>query len=160
MWDPTDDPETTVLGLAQGKAWAVAIGREDEYVLGCDSLLVFDGTLYGKPGSREDARRRWHAMAGRSGTLVTGHALVHQGRTVGEAVATTVTFLTPTDAELEAYLDSGEPLNVAGGFTLEGRSSPFIGRIEGDASNVTGLSMAALRRLFGEFGVSISTVWR
>jgi septum formation protein len=98
-------------------------------------------------------------MAGKSGVLHTGHALVHRGVVAEEVVSTTVTFSTLDPTEIVAYVATDEPIAVAGAFTLEGRSSAFIDRIDGDPGNVRGLSTAALRRLFASFGVPISALW-
>jgi septum formation protein len=159
-WDPADDPAWTVLSLARGKGLAVLPGREDAYVLGCDSLFVFEGQLLGKPRTEEEVERRWRLISGRSGVLYTGHALAHEEYVLEEVVATTVHFGHPTDSELAAYVASRESIGVAGAFTLEGRSAGFIDRIDGDPANVLGLSVAALRRLLAAYGVEISEVWR
>jgi septum formation protein len=158
-WSPGDDPTSTVLSLARGKATTVAAGRESAYVLGCDSLFSFGGRLLGKPADNVEATVRWEEMRGHSGVLHTGHVLVHDEYVFEEAVATTVTFATPTTEELAAYVASHEPIGVAGAFTMEGRSAAFIERIEGDPSNVLGLSVAALRRLLANAGVPISALW-
>jgi len=154
------DTAALVLELAERKALAVAEGRE-EIVLGCDSLLELDGAALGKPGTATEAERRWRAMRGREGTLRTGHVLV-DGRTgamASEVVATAVRFGSPSDAELVAYVATGEPLEVAGAFTLEGRSAPFIDGVLGDPSNVMGLSLPALRRLLARLGLEITDFW-
>jgi septum formation protein len=158
-WTARDDPAPTVAALARRKAQAVAPGRERDFVLGCDSLFVIDGRLLGKPGSVEEVVRRWGVMAGRSGALFTGHALLHDGAVAEEVVSTEVAFSSLDAIEIAAYAQSEEAVDVAGGFTLEGRSSAFIDRIDGDASNVLGLSVGALRRLMRTFGVSISELW-
>lgn len=158
-WTVRDDPLSTVAALARNKAAAVAVGREERYVLGCDSLFVVDGELLGKPGSTSEVARRWAVMGGRSGMLFTGHVLIHGGVVAEEVVSTTVTFDSLDQLEINAYANSAEAVDVAGGFTLEGRSSAFIDRIDGDPSNVLGLSVAALRRLMGQFGVSIPDLW-
>ena len=154
------DPEELVLELAEKKALAVAAGR-GELVLGCDSLLDLDGLGLGKPVTADEARRRWRAMRGRDGTLRTGHVLVDatSGAIASEVVSTTVRFGSPSDAEIDAYVATGEPLEVAGAFTLEGRSAPFIDGVVGDPSNVMGLSLPALRRLLRTFGVEITDLW-
>jgi septum formation protein len=159
-WGANDDPAASVAVLARRKASAVAQRRPDRFVLGCDSLFAFGGRTLGKPGTEEEAAARWRAMGGSSGVLYTGHALVYRGEVAEEVVATAVHFSRPTEGELTAYVASGEPIAVAGGFTLEGRSAAFIDRVEGDPSNVVGLSVAALRRLLGTFGVSIAELWR
>jgi septum formation protein len=158
-WMPQDDPAQTVASLALGKTLSVARGRHDAFVLGCDSLFFCDGLLLGKPGSDDEVERRWRTMSGRSGILYTGHALAYRDQVSEEVVATTVTFAAIEEAELAAYVASGESVGVAGGFTLEGRSAAFIERIDGDPSNVLGLSVAALRRLLRTYGVAISELW-
>ena len=120
-------------------------------VVGCDSMLEFDGRPHGKPASVEEAREWLRAMRGRSGTLYTGHCVIDEAGTAGPpAVAgTTVRFGVTTDAELEAYLATGEAMAVAGAFTLDGRSAPFIDGVDGDPGNVIGLSLPLLRSLLG-----------
>jgi septum formation protein len=159
LWTADDDPGPTVAALARRKAEAVAPGRERDYVLGCDSLFVVGGRLLGKPGTVAEVADRWRVMTGSSGVLFTGHALLHGGKVAQEVVSTTVTFSSLDLTEIDAYAESRESVDVAGGFTLEGRSSAFIDRIDGDASNVLGLSVAALRRLLATFGVSITDLW-
>ena len=153
-------PGELVLELAERKALAVANGRDD-LVLGCDSLLDLDGVALGKPETSEEALRRWRAMRGRAGELRTGHVLVdgQTGSIVREVVSTTVHFGSPSDEELDAYIATGEPLGVAGAFTLEGRSAPFIDGVVGDAGNVLGLSLPALRRLLGRLGLAVTELW-
>ena len=154
-------PDEVARELAVAKALAVAERVPDALVLGCDSVLELDGVAYGKPVDAADAVARWHAMRGRSGTLFTGHCLV-DSRTgvVAESVAATlVWFGRPTDAEIEAYVASGEPLGVAGAFTLDGRSAPFIEGVDGDPGNVIGVSLPLLRDLLAEFDVRITDLW-
>lgn len=147
--------------LAARKARAVVQSYADALVLGCDSLLEVDGVAYGKPSSPADAAQRWLRLRGHSGALFTGHLLIDaaSGKEASEVVATTVHFGVPSDAEIDAYVRSGEPLDKAGAFTLEGRSSAFIRGIEGDSGNVRGLSLPALSRLLGYFGSSITDFW-
>ena len=130
-------------------------------VLGCDSVLDFDGCLLGKPADAADARERWRAMRGRTGTLVTGHALIDavDGSARVASAKTVVRFGTPDDAEIDAYIASGEPLAVAGAFTLDGMSAPFIDGIDGDPSNVIGLSLPLLRELVRALGHSWTDLW-
>jgi septum formation protein len=150
-----------VAQFAREKAVAVAPRHITAFVLGCDSLLDIDGQAYGKPGSPLEAERRWQAQRGRSGVLYTGHVLVSTatGEQHAEVVATAVHFGHPTDLEISAYVQSGEPLDKAGALTLEGRSAAFIDSIEGDAGNVRGLSLPALARLLGHHGWSITDFW-
>jgi len=166
---PDTAPEVVVTELARAKAADVVPrlsddGVDDAVVVGCDSMLHIDGRLQGKPGTAEVARDRWRSMAGRSADLLTGHSLlrVRDGEVVAEASAhsgTTVYFGTPTDDELEAYLASGEPLQVAGAFTLDSLGGWFIERLEGDPSSVIGIGLPLVRRLLGEVGVSVADLW-
>ena len=156
------DPTVLVRVLAEHKALAVAAGLHgDELVVGCDSMLVLDGEVLGKPSSSADAVARWHRMRGRSGELLTGHCVVDvaSGRCESETASTVVRFGSPTDAEIEAYVASGEPLHVAGAFTLDGRSAPFLDGIDGDAGNVIGLSLPLLRALLTKHGVEVTDLW-
>jgi len=152
------------LELARCKAQAVGgsiAAGERALVIGCDSILEFDGEAFGKPTDEADAAARWARMAGHSGVLHTGHCVIDvaTGKEVAAVASTTVRFGTPEPAELAAYLASGEPLHVAGAFTLDGLSSPFIDGIDGDPSNVIGLSLPLLRRLLAELGVRITDLW-
>jgi septum formation protein len=157
-----DDPSSLVRVLAEQKALRVAADlRDDELVVGCDSMLVLGGEVLGKPTSPSDAVQRWHRMRGRSGELMTGHCVVDvaTGRCESATASTVVRFGTPSDAEIEAYVATGEPLHVAGAFTLDGRSAPFLDGIEGDAGNVIGLSLPLLRTLLGRHGVEVTELW-
>ena len=148
--------------LAEAKAAAVADGLTGgELVIGCDSVLDLDGRPLGKPLDAADATARWKAMRGRAGVLRTGHCVIDtaSGRQVSETAATTVRFGSPDDAEIAAYVASGEPLHVAGAFTLDGRSAPFLDGIDGDPGNVIGLSLPLLRRLLAQLGVRITDLW-
>ncbi len=131
-------------------------------VLGCDSMLCFDGTNHGKPRTAQVATAAWRARRGRAGVLWTGHVLIDttDGRRVEAACATTVRFAEVTDDEIAAYVATGEPLGVAGAFTLDGRGAAFIDGIDGDHSNVVGLSLPTLRTLLGRLGLSIMDLWR
>lgn len=157
------DPGELVRVLAERKAAAVAEGLSaDELVIGCDSLLVLDGEVLGKPSSASDAVQRWFQMRGRDGVLVTGHCVVDVagGRRESAVASTVVRFGMPSDAEVEAYVATGEPLAVAGAFTLDGRSAPFLDGIDGDPGNVIGLSLPLLRDLLGRLGVEVTELWR
>ncbi|MEH6378264.1 nucleoside triphosphate pyrophosphatase [Streptomyces sp. KLMMK] len=149
--------------LAEAKADAVAARPEaaGALVIGCDSVLELDGQALGKPDDAEDATSRWKAMRGRSGILRTGHCIVDTatGRRVSATASTTVRFGEPSDAEIAAYVATREPLYVAGAFTLDGRSAPFIEGIDGDHGNVIGLSLPLLRKLLAELGMSITELW-
>jgi septum formation protein len=152
-------PQELVRELARQKAAAVAGQRPDAVVVGCDSMLVLDGEVLGKPRDADDAVARWHRMRGRSGVLATGHCVVAGGREAHGVAETTVAFGSPTDAEVEAYVASGEPLHVAGAFTLDGRSAPFVDGIVGDHGNVIGLSLPLLRGLLAELGIGVTELW-
>jgi septum formation protein len=130
-------------------------------VLGCDSVLAFGGEVRGKPRSAEEAAAWWRGYRGRTGTLVTGHALVDlaSGRRAAAPAETEVRFGRPSDAEIDAYVGTGEPVAVAGGFTLDGYCAPFVDGIDGDHGTVLGLSVPLLRRLLAELEVDITTLW-
>lgn len=136
-------------------------GDRSKIVLGCDSVLEFDGEIMGKPVDRADASARWHRMRGRSGVLHTGHCLVdvETGRMAEAVTSTTVHFSDVTDEEVAAYVATGEPLHVAGAFTIDGLGGWFVERIEGDHGTVIGVSLPALRRLLGELGTSVAAAW-
>lgn len=158
-------PETTVAALAEAKARAVAAGRDDAVVVGCDSMLHRDGRLTGKPGTVERARERWLEMAGGTGELLTGHAVlrVRDGAVTAVAtgtVSTTIRFGKPSPAEIDAYVATGEPLSVAGGFTLDGYGGWFVDGVDGDPSSVIGISLPLTRRLLDEVGVAVTDLWR
>ncbi|MEV0928685.1 nucleoside triphosphate pyrophosphatase [Streptomyces spongiicola] len=157
------DPGTLALVLAEAKADAVAARPEaaGALVIGCDSVLELDGEALGKPADEEEATARWKSMRGRAGVLLTGHCVVDTatGRRASATESTTVRFGDPTDAEIAAYVASGEPLHVAGAFTLDGRSAPFVDSIEGSHGNVIGLSLPLLRRLLADLGIGITDLW-
>ena len=158
-------PSGLVQALAEAKAAAaVRPGDDDLLVLGCDSMLDLDGTAYGKPGTAAEATKRWELMAGRSGVLRTGHALlsVRGGSVVARAVdvaATVVRFGTPNPDELAAYVATGEPLQVAGAFTIDGRGGWFVGGVDGDPGTVICLSLPLLRELLRQVGVGVTDLW-
>ncbi|MFH5229422.1 Maf family protein [Antrihabitans spumae] len=172
-------PDGVVVALAQAKArtvagelsagldgvcWLDGADAFDSVVVGCDSMLHIAGELQGKPLSVEVARQRWATMAGRSGDLLTGHSVLRlrDGKVVAAAsgcTTTTVHFASPSDTDLDAYLASGEPLQVAGAFTLDGLGGWFVEKIDGDPSSVIGIGLPLLRRLLSEVGVSISDLW-
>ena len=133
--------------------------------LGRDSMLYRDGELCGKPGTAEAAHRQWQSMSGSVGHLFTGHAVLRISagvivNTDSETGSTTVHFGTPTEHELAAYVESGEPITVAGAFTLDGLGGWFIERIEGDPSNVIGLSLPLVHRMLRSAGLSIPDLWQ
>jgi len=160
-----DDAYTLSLALARMKARTVAARMQAQpgvLILGCDSVLAFDGEILGKPVDTDDAIKRWQRMRGHSGVLHTGHHLTdlvggHQAEEVGTTV---VHFADLSDTEIERYVATGEPLSVAGAFTIDGRGGAFVERIEGDAGNVVGVSLPLLRQLLGELGISITDLWR
>jgi septum formation protein len=156
---PTTGELTQV--LASAKASAVASALDDGLVIGCDSMLDLAGRAYGKPESPEEAVARWHEMSGKSGTLFTGHCVIDvaSGKCEAAVAATVVRFGAPTDAEISAYVGTGEPLNMAGAFTIEGLGGWFVDSIEGDHNNVIGISVPLLRRLFLDLGVTIPQLW-
>jgi septum formation protein len=151
--------------LAAAKGLAVAKRQTDALVIGADSLLEFRGRAMGKPADVHEARDRWQHMGGHSGVLHTGQALldVQDGEVVSRDVAvvsTVVHFARIAPAELEAYLATGEPLAVAGAFTLDGLGAPFVRRVEGDPAAVVGLSLATLRTQLAARGVALTDLWR
>ncbi len=154
-------PAELVAVLAQAKASAVAARVGRGLVIGCDSMLDLDGRARGKPKSAADAAALWREMSGRTGTLVTGHCVIDAGtgRQAAAVAATEVRFGTPSDGEIAAYVDSGEPLTVAGAFTLGGRGGWFVDGIDGDHGNVIGISLPLLRRLLAELGVTVTALW-
>ncbi|WP_419997401.1 Maf family protein [Streptomyces boninensis] len=149
--------------LAEAKASVVARkgSAEGALVIGCDSVLELDGEALGKPADAAEATARWKAMRGREGVLQTGHCVIDtvSGRDTSATASTTVRFGEPTDDEIAAYVATGEPLHVAGAFTLDGRAAPFIDGIDGDHGNVIGLSLPMLRRLLRELDVEITKLW-
>lgn len=155
-------PAALSLVLAKAKAEAVASGLEEGLVIGCDSILELDGRPYGKPGTSEEAVERWRIMRGRTGRLVTGHCVIDvpAGRQAAQVATTVVRFGQPSEEEIAAYVATGEPLALAGGFSIEGRGGWFVEGIEGDHGNVLGLSLPLLRELFDELGYAVTSFWR
>ena len=131
------------------------------FVVGCDSMLEIDGRIVGKPGDPETAVERWRSMRGATGTLHTGHTLVRlpDGATAEGVSSTVVHFARPSDAEIEAYVATGEPLWCAGAFTIDGLGGAFVEGVEGDPHGVVGLSLPLLRRLVIELGGSWTDLW-
>lgn len=155
-----EPPATAVTTLARAKAEAVATEYPDDVVIGCDSMLLLDGELMGKPHTAEETIRRWKAQRGNQARLITGHAVAYQGQWVTDAVETTIRFGNVTDADIEAYAASGQPLECAGAFTLEALGSWFIDSIDGDPTSVIGLSMPFLREALYSFGLNASDFWQ
>lgn len=161
----TGHPVMLAATLAERKAQAVSqrlAGHEPVLVIGCDSVLEFERQPFGKPASAEEAISRWQAMRGRTGMLHTGHHVILRSRGVhqlGATASTLVRFANLTDDEIQAYVATGEPLSVAGGFTLDGLGGPFISGIEGDPHNVIGLSLPLLRDLLTELGIAWPQLW-
>jgi septum formation protein len=163
-------PGDVANALAAAKAEHVVDGLDPALsancvVIGCDSMLYLDGALRGKPESVAEARQQWEAMSGRSGVLYTGHCVIrlHDGSVTHRDVefgCTTVNFGKPTDADLTAYLASGESLRVAGAFTIDGLGGWFVDGIEGDPSNVIGLSLPLVRQLLARAGTSLDAIWQ
>ncbi|MGN7248290.1 Maf family protein [Janibacter anophelis] len=144
-----------LLAEAKGEVVAAQAPAGADLVLACDSVLEVDGRVHGKPGTPEVALQRWREVRGRSAVLHTGHHLVdmRDGRTAGAPASATVRFASVTDTEIEGYVATGEPLHVAGGFTLDGLGAPFVESIEGHPSTVIGLCLPLLRRLLTDLGV-------
>lgn len=165
--DPS--PDELVTSLAKAKAEAVrsmvASDMPDAVIVGCDSMLSTGGEVVGKPETAEIAAKRWRRMAGGTGELLTGHAVLHlrDGRVTARAqghLTTTVRFSEPSDEELQAYLATGEPLQVAGGFTLDGFGGWFLEGVDGDPLSVIGISLPLTRKLLAEVGVRVIDLWR
>jgi septum formation protein len=157
-------PAELALQLAELKSAAVA-GRpdlpDDSVVLGCDSVLELDGEAHGKPHDPDEAARRWRTMRGRSGVLHTGHCLrdTASGHVAAATASTTVHFADLSDEEIAAYVATGEPLHVAGAFTVDGLGGAFVTGIEGDHHNVVGVSLPLVRELAAELGRSWTDFW-
>jgi septum formation protein len=155
-------PAALSLVLAKAKAQAVANELDEGLVIGCDSILELDGRPYGKPATPEEAAERWRLMRGRTGRLVTGHCVIDvaAGKQAAEVATTVVRFGRPSDEEITAYVATGEPLSVAGAFSIDGRGGWFIEGIEGDHGNVIGISLPLLHDLFAELGYAVTSFWR
>jgi len=161
-FDAADLP-ALVTALAEAKAEAVAARQvaTGAVIVACDSLLDVDGEAHGKPAGEAEARARLQRLRGRSAILRTGHCVIDAatGRRAAGAAATEVVFGRFSDAELDAYIATGEPLRVAGAFTLDGRSAPFIDHIIGDHGNVIGLSLPLFRQLLADVGLTVMDLW-
>ena len=158
----TGEPSAYALKLAQLKATAVAAHQPRALVIGCDSVLELDGEILGKPVDEEDAIARWKRMRGRAGVLHTGHCVIDTHREVwlGRGAATQVRFAQVGDEEIAAYVATGEPLDVAGAFTIDGRGGAYVSGITGDPHNVVGISVPLLRLMFDELGFVWHEFWR
>ncbi|WP_433431507.1 Maf family protein [Nonomuraea sp. CA-141351] len=155
-------PAALSLVLAKAKAEAVASGLDEGLVIGCDSILELDGRPYGKPATQEEAAARWRLMRGRTGRLVTGHCVIDvaAGKQAAQVATTVVRFGQPSDEEIAAYVSTGEPLSLAGAFSIDGRGGWFVEGIEGDHGNVLGISLPLVRDLFEELGYAVTSFWR
>lgn len=156
------DPSKLALRLAQLKAVAVAPRAPRSLVIACDSVLEFEGDVLGKPTDAADATSRWQQMRGKSGVLHTGHCVIdtHREVWIARSAATQVRFARISDQEIEAYVATGEPLRVAGAFTLDGLGAAFVTGITGDPHNVVGISVPLLRTMFGELGFNWTWFWK
>jgi len=154
--------ESLVETLAQRKAETVAPQFESALILGCDSLLLVNGEIYGKPSDAEEAIARWQKMRGNVGELYTGHALIDlsQRRTLVRTQVTRVYFAQVSDRQIEAYVATGEPLKCAGCFALEGRGGLFVEKLEGCHTNVIGLSLPLLRLFLEQLGYDVTDFWQ
>ena len=154
------DAANLAAALAQLKCRAVApLVEDDALVVGCDSVLAFDGDVLGKPGTPEEATARWRRMRGRSGVLHSGHCVRRGEREVIDTASTVVHFADVSDAEIEAYVATGEPLHVAGAFTIDGLGGAFVRGIEGDHHTVVGISLPLLRELVADLDVAWTDLW-
>jgi septum formation protein len=165
-----DAPGAVITAIAEAKADAVVRDHAADpalaecVVISGDSMLLIDGELQGKPHTRAEMLRRWARQLGRTGELISGHAVlrVTAGRVTARAsghASTMVTMGRPSRAELEAYADTGEPLEVAGAFTIDGLGGWFVESIDGDPSCVVGLALPLVRRLLAEVGVTVTDLW-
>jgi septum formation protein len=157
-----DDVASLALKLARLKAVAVAADQPRALVIGCDSVLELDGEALGKPADEAEAVERWRRMRGRSGILHTGHCVIDTHREVwlGRTAATQVRFATLDDDEIDAYVATGEPLHVAGAFTIDGLGSAYVSGVSGDPHNVVGISVPLLRLMFDELGFVWHEFWQ
>lgn len=153
------EPDEIVIQLALAKAQAIAPDHPEDVVIGGDSMLLLDGELQGKPHTAEATIQRWMQQRGKTAHLITGHAILLGEKHILEATRTAIHFADATDADIQAYAHSGEPLQCAGAFTLEALGGWFIDSIEGDPSSVIGLSLPTVRRALYSFGLNASDFW-
>jgi septum formation protein len=155
------DAANLAAALAQLKARAVAamLADPEALVIGCDSVLAFERQILGKPGNGPEATTRWRRMRGRSGVLYTGHCTRLGNQELVETASTVVHFADVSDEEIVSYVASGEPLNVAGAFTIDGLGGAFISGIEGDPHNVVGISLPLLREMVSDLGLRWTDLW-
>ncbi|NJR19123.1 MAG: septum formation inhibitor Maf [Calothrix sp. CSU_2_0] len=155
------DPVLLVQVLAQRKAERVAPKFDSALVMGCDSVLAVNGQIHGKPANAEEAILRWQEMRGNIGDLLTGHVLIDtsKNRMLVKCQITKVYFANVSDNEIKAYAATGEPLNCAGAFALEGKGSVFVEKIDGCHSNVIGLSLPLLRHMLADLGYGVTDFW-
>ncbi len=162
----SSDASELTLALAELKGQAVLdlVTDSPTVVIACDSVLEFRGRIFGKPKDAAQARKRWRKMRGSGGVLHTGHfvaARTNDAWRISKRVASTVVrFADLSDAEINAYIETGEPLFVAGGFTIDGLGGPFIIRIDGDPHNVVGISLPLVRQMLLDLGVPWHTLWK
>lgn len=156
------DPVSLVQTLAQHKAETVAVQFESALILGCDSVLLVNGEIHGKPADPGEAIARWHQMSGQIGELYTGHALIDlsQRCSLVRCQVTRVYFAQISDREIQAYVATGEPLKCAGAFALEGRGGLFVEKLEGCHTNVIGLSLPLLRQMLANLGYDVTDFWQ
>ncbi|MFE1746553.1 Maf family protein [Coleofasciculus sp. H7-2] len=159
---PASVASELVQTLALRKAETVANQFPDALILGCDSVLLVNGEIHGKPADAAQAIARWQKMRSQIGELYTGHALIdlQQDKTVVRCGITKVYFADASDRQIEAYVATGEPLNCAGCFALEGKGGLFVDKLEGCHTNVIGLSLPLLRQMFGELGYDVTDFWQ
>ena len=155
------DPVALVAVLARAKAASVAaaLPEGDRVVIGCDSVLAFDGEIHGKPADAGAATARWQRMRGRKGVLHTGHHVIHGTQARTAVASTTVAFADLTDDEITAYVATGEPVEVAGAFTIDGLGGAYITGLEGDPHAVVGISLPLLRTMLTDLGVPWHSLW-
>ena len=172
------DPVALVAALARAKAEAVAASLrslryerssesrragsstvDDAIVIGCDSVLAFEGEIHGKPADAAEATARWQRLRGGTGVLHTGHHVIHGSGARTAVASTTVRFADLTDAEIDAYVATGEPVEVAGAFTIDGLGGAYVTGISGDHHAVVGISLPLLRTMLAELGIPWHTLW-